>query len=244
MPNTQAPQAQTGTDIAPTTSAATWSIEVEEQTLVAPPKAPFALLASGQDAVAASFRALRQRVLQVQPTPRSLLVTSASPKEGKTACAANLALALCELNRADVLLLEANTNAPSLAKAFGVDSSDDWMQVLEQADASHATAHLKVKAYRLDPSSLSVLPLPGEGTKARLTLGQWQVLLSGLLSVFDHVVIDGPPILNSADASVLAEGVDGVIVVAAAGRSRASAHKQALQQIPASKLLGTVIAQS
>ncbi len=242
MPNTQTPQAQASTDIAPTAGVPTWSIEVEEQTLAAPTTAPFALLASGQDAASASFRALRQRVLQAQPAPRSLLVTSASPGEGKTTCAANLALALCELGRAEVLLLEANTHAASLAKTFGVEASDDWMQTLSQADAARDSTHLKVKAYRLEPSSLSVLPLPSAGTTTRLTLGQWQVLLSGLLSVFDHVVIDGPPILTSADASVLAEGVDGVLVVAAAGRSRATALRQALQQIPASKLLGTVIA--
>src|SRR5262249_15229547 len=76
------------------------------------------LIRNPDSACAASFRVMRHR-LQERGNPRTVAVTSASKKEGKTTCAVNLALALGECGRARVLLVEANLRAPSLAPLFG-----------------------------------------------------------------------------------------------------------------------------
>src|SRR5438477_583444 len=76
------------------------------------------LVRDPDSARAASFRVLRHR-LQEKGDPRVIAVTSAGPREGKTTCAVNLALALGECGRAKVLLIEANLWTPALAPLFG-----------------------------------------------------------------------------------------------------------------------------
>src|SRR5262249_31102421 len=67
---------------------------------------------------AAAFRVLRHRLIE-RDGLRTVLVTSPRVGEGKTTCAVNLALALCEAGRARVLLLEANFRRPAIARMLG-----------------------------------------------------------------------------------------------------------------------------
>ena len=79
---------------------------------------------------AAAIRSLRHRLVE-KGDPRVVLVTSAARKEGKTFCAANLALALAEIRRSRVLLLEANVYHPSLASLFGLRQVPCFLEQLE-----------------------------------------------------------------------------------------------------------------
>src|SRR5215471_14436766 len=79
---------------------------------------PLVMLTLPDSSRAATYRVLRHRLSQLGD-PRVILVTSAQAGEGKTVCAANLAIALGECGRARVLLVEGNLRMPSLGELFG-----------------------------------------------------------------------------------------------------------------------------
>jgi Mrp family chromosome partitioning ATPase len=89
-----------------------------KHTMVEPTDARLALVHNRDSARAASYRLLRQRLIE-QGDPKVILVTSARNREGKTTSATNLALAYAEQGRSRVLLVEANFRAASLGEVFG-----------------------------------------------------------------------------------------------------------------------------
>src|SRR4051812_41850882 len=84
------------------------------------------LLTAPGSAQARSYRLLQHRVF-AKGAPRVIAVTSAEPGEGKTTCAANLALAFAEATLSRVLLMDANLARPAVAELFGYEPSDSFM---------------------------------------------------------------------------------------------------------------------
>ncbi|HYJ07600.1 MAG TPA: P-loop NTPase, partial [Polyangiaceae bacterium] len=115
---------------------------IEDVQLTAPFDRRLILLNEPGSARARSFRLLQHR-LAAEHDPRIIAVTSALPGEGKTTCAANLALVLAETSFARVLLLDANLKRPSIADVFGYEPVDNLMTKLlrnEDVSAPYAVA--------------------------------------------------------------------------------------------------------
>lgn len=190
---------------------------------------------------AAAFRALRRRLAE-QKDPRAILVTSAQGDEGKTTCAANLALALAESGRLSVLLVEANLRRPKLSAIFGFQPARCMRTQLaahrEQIEAPWLTTELR-------PSGLHVLALaPEGGGNENLHGPTFSASIARWRRVFDYMVIDGPSILESCDASIIHDSVDAVVMVARSGVSRNRTVKRALEQISADMVAGVVLMDS
>lgn len=176
---------------------------------------------------AEAFRALRTNLLYLNPDdqPRSFLVTSTGPGEGKTTTTANLALILAA-GGSTVCLIEADLRRPRLLDHLGLENATGLTDVL-------------VKRTELDEvlqplvPGLSVLgggpipPNPAEmlGSQAARTL------IEELESQFDYIVIDTPPLLPVTDAAVLSTVVDGVLVVVGAGIARRDDLRSALESL-------------
>jgi Mrp family chromosome partitioning ATPase len=196
------------------------------------------MLLDGSTERAAAFRALRRRLAE-QKDPRVILVTSAQDDEGKTTCAANLALALAESGRLRVLLVEANLRRPKLATIFGFQPAR-CLRV--QLAAHRKEIDSKWQTTELQPTGLHVLALAPDSTGDDLLHGptfgastvRWR-------SAFDFVVIDGPSILESCDASIIHDSVDAVLMVVRSGISRNRTVKRALDQISADMVAGMVL---
>lgn len=196
------------------------------------------MLLDGSSERAAAFRALRRRLAE-QKDPRAILVTSAQDDEGKTTCAANLALALAESGRLSVLLVEANLRRPKLSEIFGFQPSrclrDQLAAHREQIDSKWQTTELQ-------PTGLHVLAIAPDGTGDDVLHGptfaastvRWRCS-------FDYVVIDGPSILESCDASIIHDSVDAVLMVVRSGVSRSRTVRRALDQISADMVAGMVL---
>jgi Mrp family chromosome partitioning ATPase/uncharacterized protein involved in exopolysaccharide biosynthesis len=195
------------------------------------------LVGAPDSPAAAAFRVLRHRVLQ-RGAAAKILVTSPSPGEGKTLVAVNLALALAEGNAGRVLLVEGNLRAPSLARVLGFDPPACLIDQLEHRDASTPWLVADVGLSGLHVAAV----VPGRPAAAPPAIG---ALVAGLDQIraagYDHVVVDGPSVLDCADAHVLEEGVDGVLVALWAGRSRASAMREAGGQLASRKVMGAVL---
>jgi capsular exopolysaccharide synthesis family protein len=187
---------------------------------------------------AAAFRALRRRLAE-QKDPHAILVTSAQDDEGKTTCAANLALALAESGRRSVLLVEANLRRPKLSEIFGFQPERPLVAQLaahrEQIDAPWQTTELR-------PTGLHVLAAAPDTTGDEVLHGPtFSASITRWRCAFDYVVVDGPSILESCDASIIHDSVDAVVMVVRSGVSRNRTVKRALEQISADMVAGIVL---
>jgi len=190
---------------------------------------------------AAGFRALRHRLTE-QKDPRVILVTSAEDGEGKTSCAANLALALAESGRFKVLLVEANLRRPRLASIFGFQPG---RCLLAQLTIHREQIETPWVVTEIQPVGLHALVIAPGGTADAVLHGPtFAASLARLRLVYDYVVLDGPSILTSADASIIQDSVDAVVLVVRSGVARNRTVQQALSQLSADMVAGLVLMDS
>ncbi len=189
---------------------------------------------------ARAYRLLRHRLLSLGD-PRVIAVSSAEPGEGKTTCAANLGLALADETLARVLLIDANLRRPSLAQAFGFEPSDSFMErLVANRDVTPPYLVAAVRGTRLHVAALpQQRPRPGHVDRLLLTAA-----LHDLRSDYDYIIVDSAAVFESADADVVGECADGVLLTARAGSSRRSSIEAAIQQLSPSTVFGTILLDS
>ena len=186
---------------------------------------------------ARAFRLLRHRLLS-HGDPRVLAVTSAEPAEGKTTCAANIALGLADETMSRVLLIEANLRRPALGEVFGYEPGDSFVRhLVESRDASPPYPVAGVVGTRLH---IAALPSQ-QGRRTRLDRLLFSTALHELRSAYDYIVIDSAAVLESADADVAGECADGVILATRTGVSKKSAVARAIEQLHPTRVFGTVL---
>lgn len=198
------------------------------------------LLREAESARARSYRLLKHRLF-AQSDPRVIAVTSASPGEGKTTCAVNLALCLADETMARVLLVEANLRRPALGELFGYEPSESFVgRMAEYRDATPPYSVAAIIGTRLQVAALP-RAVPADARLDRMLLS---VAVQELREVFDYVVIDAASVLESADADVATECADGVIVTLRASQSRKSTLRRAVEQLRPARVFGTVLLDS
>ncbi len=207
----------------------------------APPETdPRLILVREPDSVrSASFRIMRHR-LHERGNPRVVAVTSAGPREGKTTCAANLALALSEFGRAKVLLLEANFRAPQIAVLFGFLPPECFSVQLQRHRDRPLDPWSIVEAFS---PALHVLAVkPGEADRPLLDAPAFAIAIEMLLRVgYDYIIVDTPPVLGSADVNLIEDYVDAVVLTARSGRTLGRSLREAIDQLSPRKLLGVTL---
>jgi capsular exopolysaccharide synthesis family protein len=179
--------------------------------------------------IAESYRHLRTSLLlsSAGQPPKTILVTSSQPSEGKTTTAINTAYMLAQTG-AEVLIIDCDLRRPRLHAQFEVPNSKGlttWLsgeRVLDNLlQTSPRTANLKIL------TSGPVPPNPAEligSEEMRRLLGQ-------LSERFAHIIIDSPPAISFTDASILSTMVDGVMLVVHGGRSSRAVVRRAKQQL-------------
>lgn len=152
--------------------------------------------------------------------PRALVVTSSRPNEGKSLTSFALAKTLAVQGR-KVVLVDGDMRSPSIHHMLGVNPLPGLSTVLTGGatvqDAVQATdiVNLAIIAAGATPPSAAEL----------LSGSQFRAVLQKLLEVFDHVIIDAPPVMGFADAPLIANQVEGVcFVIEAHGTNKSSAR--------------------
>lgn len=184
-----------------------------------------------------AYRALRRK-LSGPGAPRTIAVTSALPDEGKTSCAVNLALAFRETSSERVLLMEANLKSPGLAKLFGFEPPVCFArQMAKNRDTPRASWTV---AEQFEP--LHVLAVdPSSKTSPLLDPVAFANALEQLVEAgYDHIIVDTPPALGGSDVNLIADAVDGIVVVAWIKKSKRSLVKKAIDQLKPATILGVV----
>ena len=194
-------------------------------------------------AFAESLRLLRTNLQfsRVDTQLRSIAVTSGLEGEGKTTIAANLGITIAEVGR-EVTVVEADLRRPALQRELmgpGEPLAPGFSNYLVGA------ASLEDAIHPTDRPGLSLMPsgpLP-PSPSALLESQRARDGVAALLEMSDLVIYDCPPLNVGADASVIADRVDGVILVVDLRSATTSAVRQALRQLETIKapLLGLVI---
>ncbi|MBK1699346.1 GumC family protein [Rhodovibrio salinarum] len=182
-------------------------------TLPRVPRAPARqVLAQPTGALAEALRALHTSVLlsDVDRPPRTLLITSALPGEGKTGLACALARVLARAG-SRVLLIDADLRHPGVAATLGLPPGPGLAEVL--ARQCSARSAVRVDPDRALDGRLSVLPAGRAGDPGGLLDSQaLGALIEAWSEAYDLVLIDSPPVLTVADPRSLATRVDKTVL--------------------------------
>ena len=173
--------------------------------------------------------------LQIERGLNRLLVTSARPRDGKTLTVANLALTLSENFGRRVLLLDADQRHPSLHEIFDIPNTSGLNEMLRAARGD-------VPLIRVG-ENLSVLPsgrLDAE-TTGPLTSNRMKGLVARFADQFDWVLLDAAPVEFMEDAGGLARALGPVLFVIGAGSTPCRRVANAIAQLGAECLVGTVL---
>jgi capsular exopolysaccharide synthesis family protein len=197
----------------------------------APPSSDTALamISDARSPIAESYRHLRTSLLlsSAGQPPRTILVTSSQPSEGKTTTAINTAFMLAQTG-ADVVIIDCDLRRPRLHAHFGAPNSKGLTNWLSgETDLDNLTQTCAQQGNLKFLTSGPVPPNPAE----LLGSDEMRKLLGILAERYAHVVIDSPPAISFTDASVLSTMVDGVVLVVHGGRSSRAVVRRAKQQL-------------
>ncbi|HYG12328.1 MAG TPA: polysaccharide biosynthesis tyrosine autokinase [Pyrinomonadaceae bacterium] len=199
------------------------------QSAVDPTANALALIEEKRSPVAEAYRHLRTSLLlsSAGQPPKTVLVTSSQPSEGKTTTAVNTAVMLAQTG-AEVLILDCDLRRPRIHAHFGLPNTHGVTNYLS-GDTNIGGI---VQEYAKLPNLKIITSGPVPPNSAELLGSEEMRRLIALLSDnFTHIIIDSPPAISFTDASILSTMVDGVMLVVHGGRSSRAVVRRAKQQL-------------
>jgi capsular exopolysaccharide synthesis family protein len=199
--------------------------KVPEQASLSPVQRNIMVVGSPKSQFAEAFRALRTSLLlsSAGRPPTTILLTSATPSEGKTTISTNLASVLAQRN-VRVLLIDADLRRPTVHHRFGLNGRVGLTTVLTGSCTPEDAIQQVPDVPNLDilPSG-PVPPFPTE----MLSSSTMTELLKRFEQEYTHIVIDSPPLLSVTDGVVLAREADAVVLIVRHGKSSKQAVRRA-----------------
>lgn len=190
---------------------------------------------------AESYRALRTSLLlsSAEHAPRTMLITSSHPGEGKTTIVANTAISLAQTG-ARVIVLDGDMRRPRCHKILSTKNDVGLSTYLSRDIPLDEVIQEgpEIPNLHVIPAG-PVPPNPSE----LLSSVKLRILLAQLQDRYDHIVIDSPPVIHVTDALIISPQVDGVALVVKSGHTPREAvvrSKQALTDVNA-KIFGVVL---
>jgi protein-tyrosine kinase len=189
---------------------------------------------------AEQFRTLRSRLysLQTEKSLRVVLITSPLSADGKTFTASNLAQAIVRQPDRHVLLIDADLRSSRLHVPLGASAEPGLGEYLNgAADEMSVIQHGQEGGLYFIAGGKTV-----SNASELLSNGRFKNLLERTAPCFDWIIIDSPPCVPVADASMIAGLCDGVVLVVRAGLTPLSAAHKACQELQKKKkLVGVVL---
>lgn len=190
--------------------------------------------------VAECCRTIRTNLLFMSPDKpiKRMLVTSAGPQEGKTTALINIGITMAHSGN-KVLLVDTDMRRPRLHKSFGVSNEVGVSSVIVgECALDDAIKSTEVPGLFILPSG-PVPPNPAE----LLHTARFKELSDELATRFDRVAFDSPPIGAVADPLVLANQMDGTVLVLKMFRTNRDMAERAVRSLgdANANLLGAVL---
>ncbi len=204
-----------------------------------PPQSRLVCLRDSDSPAAEAFHLLgvRLRHLRRERPLKKVLITSTIPKEGKSMVAANLACTLALRTRQKVLLLEGDVRRPTQSQVFGFGRHPgicEWLM---------GERSLRSSIYHIESQGLWVLPagMASSDSLELLQSGKLAAMMEQLVSWFDWIIIDSPPILPMADTSIWTNLADGILLVTRQGTTEKRRLQKGLGAIEPEKFIGALM---
>ncbi|WP_075333333.1 polysaccharide biosynthesis tyrosine autokinase [Pseudonocardia sp. Ae717_Ps2] len=179
-------------------------------------------------------------VARLVPGPAATVVafSGARARAGTSTTVANLALALGVAGNR-VLVIDADLRQPAQHRLFQVPEGVGWAG----GPTGEATTGETIVRSPRGPVDVLASPAPSTGPATMTTPAVVHHLLDAVRDRYDHVLVDLPPVLAAADAAVIGSACDGVVLVAAHGRSTADDVRSAADRLGllSARLLGSVL---
>jgi polysaccharide biosynthesis transport protein len=191
-------------------------------------------------AAAEAYRMLRTSILlsTAGHPPKTMMVTSGQPGDGKTTTVFNIALALTQL-KAEVLVVDCDMRKPRIHKLLQLQKGEGLSTLLANGgDPDKFISRTPVRGLSVLPCGY-VPPNPSE----LISSESMKEVLRSLSERFDYVIIDAPPMISVSDPIILSTLVDGVILVVKSGESKGESARRACQDLSAvgARVLGIAL---
>jgi protein-tyrosine kinase len=188
---------------------------------------------------AEQFRTLRSRLYRMRESQplQSILISSAIPAEGKTVISSNLAYVLARQRGCSVLLIDADLRSPRIHKLLGSPAAPGLADYLQNTATEFDIVH------RGHEEGLCFIPAGNHVTHPSelISSNRMKQLIERIKPAFDWIIIDSPPALPVADASVLGGLVDGVLFVVRANSTPAEVSQKACKELRDAHILGVIL---
>lgn len=190
-------------------------------------------LSDPKSALGEAYRSLRTALqfTGTDGTPRSMLITSSEPSEGKSTTAFKLAQDFGSLGL-QVLLIDADMRKPNVHRYFNSDNTvglsnvltntvhpDDFKRIFRRSHLANLTY---LCAGTIPPNPPDLLSSP-----------KMAMLLQACTDRYDMVIVDSPPIIGLSDAPILARQVEGTLLVVSANQVTRKSSRASLKRLKA-----------
>ncbi len=197
-----------------------------------------------------AFRVLRTAIQfsAIDESNKVLLVTSATPSEGKSTISSNLSVVLAQAGH-NVLLVDTDLRRPSQHLVFDLPNKRGLTSMLLEYQGEEDDADVSLLVSKMvqetQVDGLQVLPcgpLPPNPSEL-LGSSKMQQLLTVLKTRYNYIILDSPPALSVTDAAVLGAHANGTIIVARAGKSQKHRVRQAMERMSEvnARMIGSVL---
>jgi capsular exopolysaccharide synthesis family protein len=198
------------------------------------------VLLDSRSSVAEAYRVLRTSVLlsSVDRPPKTILITSGQPGEGKTTTVVNTAISLAQLG-AKVLIVDCDLRKPAVHKVLGLGNQRGLTTLFSSGTPIERVIQ------KLTIANVSVLPsgpIPPNPSEM-ISSAKLKRMLRALEETYDHIIIDSPPLLRVTDPVILSTMVDGVVLVVHGGKSTREVVRRTRQELSlaGARIFGVVL---
>ncbi len=198
-------------------------------------------LSNPRSPISEAFRTLRTNLefTSLDKPLRSMVVTSASPEEGKSTTLANLAVTIAQAGK-KVILVDCDLRRPSLHQVFNARATPGFTDMMRDDALMNKPPLQETSVANLQLLASGTIPPNPSELLASRRMGE---VIAALQQQADIVLFDAPPVIAVTDAAVLSSKVDAVLLVVSAGKTKREHAKKAkalLEKVNA-HLIGTVL---
>lgn len=214
------------------------------------PKSPFAAPTIGSNIVvyhnpqsveAELFKVLKTNLLfpASGKPPKTILVTSAIPGDGKSFVCSNLAVSIAQGIEEYALLIDADIRNPTISRYFGLGPGDGLSEYLSGG------TDIAKNFYKISMNKLTILPAgtPPSNPTELLTTQKMKALLDEVAKRYNDrfVIIDSAPPSMAPETAAISKYVDGIVIVVKSGVTPRDAVSELIEQLGKEKILGFVL---